>query len=95
MVKPQQLQRFEEGKNSSMATTEYPAHSLLYWSWCVNSPRFASVIALDSDGLRIMFFILRDPTETTWFSLISLRMALCRASWWQSAIFAYTLQSSA
>lgn len=59
MVKPQQLQRFEDGKNGSIATTERPAHSPLYWSWRTNSLQPASAIALDSDGLRIMFFTLR------------------------------------
>lgn len=73
-----------------MATTDRPAHSPLYWSWRVNSPHPASAIALDSDGLRIMFFTFRDSTQTTWLSLISLRVALCRASWRQSAIFAWS-----
>lgn len=90
MVKPQQLQRFEDGKNWSMATTDRPAHSPLYWSWRVNSPQLASAIALDSDGLRSMFFTLRDSTQTTWFSLISLRVALCKATIRQSAIFAWS-----
>ena len=90
MVKPQQLQRFEDGKNRSIATTERPAHSPLYWSCRVNSLQPASAIALDSDGLRIMFFTLRDSTQTTWFSLISLRVALCKASVRQSAIFAWS-----
>ncbi len=90
MVKPQQLQRFEDGKNGSIATTERPAHSPLYASWRVNSPQPASAIALDSDGLRIMFFTLRDSTQTTWFSFISLRVALCKSSIRQSAIFAWS-----
>lgn len=64
MVKPQQLQRFEDEKNWSIATTERPAHSPLYCSWRVNPPQLASAIALDSDGLRIMFFTLRDSTQT-------------------------------
>lgn len=80
MVKLQQLQRFEDGKKWSMATTDRPAHSPLYWSWRTSSLQLASAIALDSDGLRIMFFTLRDSTQTTWFSLISLRVALCKAS---------------
>lgn len=90
MVKPQQLQRFEDGKNRSIATTERPAHSPLYRSWRVNSPQPASAIALDNDGLRSMFFTFRDSTQTTWFSFISLRDALCRASRRQSAIFAWS-----
>lgn len=90
MVKPQQLQRFEDGKNWSMATTDRPAHSPLYWIWRTSSPQLASAIALDSDGLRIMFFTFRDSTQTTWLSLISLRDALCRASSRQSAIFAWS-----
>jgi hypothetical protein len=60
----------------------------LYRSWRVNSPQPASAIALDNDGLRSMFFTFRDSTQTTWFSFISLRDALCRASRRQSAIFA-------
>ncbi len=32
MVKPQQLQHFEDGKYWSMATTDRPAHLPLYWS---------------------------------------------------------------
>lgn len=50
MVKPQRLQRFDDGKNRSMATTDRPAHSPLYWSWRTSSPQPASAIALDSDG---------------------------------------------
>ena len=46
-VYPQQLQRFEEGKNWSMATTERPDHSALYCNWRTNSPQLASAIALD------------------------------------------------
>lgn len=90
MVKLQQLQRFEDGKKWSIATTDRPAHSPLYWSWRTSSLQLASAIALDSDGLRIMFFTLRDSTQTTWFSLISLRVALCKASIRQSAIFAWS-----
>ncbi len=90
MMKPQQLQRFEDGKNWSMATTDRPAHSPLYRSWRTSSPQLASAIALDSDGLRIMFLTFRDSTHTTWLSLISLRVALCRASSRQSAIFAWS-----
>ncbi|VUS60193.1 hypothetical protein SPARK1531C2_05620 [Klebsiella grimontii] len=56
----------------------------------MNSPQPASAIALDSDGLRIMFFTLRDSMQTTWFSLMSLRVALCRASIRQSAIIAWS-----
>lgn len=73
MVKPQQLQHFEDGKYWSMATTDRPAHLPLYWSWRTSSLQPASAIALDSFGLRITFFTLRDSTQTTWFSLISLR----------------------
>ena len=90
MVKPQQLQRFEDGKNWSIVTTLRPAQSPLYCSWRTNSFQPASAIALDSFGLRIMFFTLRDSTQTTWFSLISLRVALCKASCRQSAIFAWS-----
>lgn len=73
-----------------MATTDRPAHSPLYRSWRTSSPQLASAIALDSDGLRIMFLTFRDSTHTTWLSLISLRVALCRASSRQSAIFAWS-----
>lgn len=59
MVKPQQLQHFEDGKYWSMATTDRPAHLPLYWSWRTSSLQPASAIALDSFGLRIMFFTLR------------------------------------
>lgn len=90
MVKPQQLQHFEDGKYWSMATTDRPAHLPLYWSWRTSSLQPASAIALDSFGLRIMFFTLRDSTQTTWFSLISLRDNLCRLSIRQSAIFAWS-----
>ncbi|CAI1183659.1 Uncharacterised protein [Serratia quinivorans] len=90
MVKPQQLQRLEEGKYRSIATTLRPAHSPLYCSWRTNSLHPASAIALDSFGLRIMFFTLRDSTQTTWFSLISLRDNLCKLSIRQSAIFAWS-----
>lgn len=90
MVKPQQLQRFEDGKNWWIATTLRPAHSPLFWSWRTSSLQLTSAIALDSDGLRIMFFTFRDSTQTTWFSLISLRVALCKASIRQSAIFAWS-----
>lgn len=62
MVKPQQLQRFEDGKYGSIATTLRPAHSPLYRSWRTNSLQLASAIALDSDGLRSMLFTLRDST---------------------------------
>ncbi len=86
MVKPQQPQRLEDGKNWSMATTDRPARSPLYCSWRTRSPQLASAVALDRFWLRIMFFTLRDSTQTTWLSLISLRVALCRASWRQSAI---------
>lgn len=90
MVKPQQLQRLEEGKYWSIATTLRPTHSPLYCSWRTSSLQPASAIALDSFGLRIMFFTLRDSTQTTWFSLISLRDNLCRLSMRQSAIFAWS-----
>lgn len=36
MVKPQPLQRLEEGQYGSIATTLRPAHSPLYSSWRVN-----------------------------------------------------------
>lgn len=88
-VYPQQLQRFEDGKNWFMATTERPDPSDLYCSWRKNSPHPASAIALDSFGLRIMFFTFKDSTQTTWFSLISLRDSLCKLSIRQSAIFAW------
>ncbi|CAI1075746.1 Uncharacterised protein [Serratia fonticola] len=90
MVKPQLLQRFEVGKNGSIATTLRPAHAPLYCSWRTSSLQPASAIALDSFGLRSMFFTLRDSTQTTWFSLISLRDNLCRLSIRQSAIFAWS-----
>ncbi len=38
MVKPQQLQRFEDGKNWSMATTDRRPIHALYWSWRTSSP---------------------------------------------------------
>ncbi|CAI1544182.1 Uncharacterised protein [Serratia quinivorans] len=90
MVKPQQLQRLELGKYGSIATMLRPAHSPLYCSWRTSSPQPASAIALDSFGLRIMFFTLRDSTQTTWFSLISLRDNWCRLSRRQSAILAWS-----
>ncbi|CAI1532597.1 Uncharacterised protein [Serratia proteamaculans] len=90
MVKPQQLQRFEDGKYGAMATSERPPHSALYASWRTNSPQLASAIAFDSLGLRIMFFTFRDSTQTTWLSLISLRDNLCKLSLRQSAIFAWS-----
>lgn len=37
-----------------------------------------------------MFFTFRDSTQTTWFSLISLRDNLCKLSMRQSAIFAWS-----
>lgn len=89
MVKPQLLQRLEEGKYWSIATMLRPPHSPLYWSWRTSSLQPASAIALDSFGLRIMFFTLRDSTQTTWFSLISLRDNLCRLSIRQSTILAW------
>lgn len=90
MVKPQPLQRFEDGKNGSIATTEHPTHSPLYCRCLTNSDQPASAIALDSFGLRLIFFTLRDSTQTTWFSLISLRDNLCKVSRRQSAIFAWS-----
>lgn len=89
MVKPQLLQRLEEGKYWSIATMLRPPHSPLYWSWRTSSLQPASAIALDSFGLRIAFFTLRDLTQTTWFSLISLRDNLCRLSIRQSTILAW------
>ena len=65
MVKPQQLQRFEDGKYWSIAKTLRPAHSPLYYRWQTSSLQPASAVALDSFGLRIMFFTLRDSTQTT------------------------------
>ena len=87
-VYPQSEQRFEDGKNWSMATTDRPAHSPLYFSWRNSSPQPASAIALDSFGLRIMFFTFKDSTHTTWFSLISVRDNLCKLSCRQSEILA-------
>lgn len=67
-----------------------PAHSSLYCRWHKSSFQLAPAIAPDSDGLRSMFFPLRDSTQTTWFSLTSLRVDLCRASVQQSAILAWS-----
>lgn len=50
MVKPQQLQRFEDAKNGSMATTDHSAHSPLYWSWRTSSHQLGSTIVLDRDA---------------------------------------------
>ncbi len=90
MVKPQQPQRLEDGKNWSIATTLRPARSPLYCSWRTRSPRLASAIALDRFWLRNMFFTLRDSTQTTWFPLIRLRNNLCRLSIRQPAIFTWS-----
>jgi len=87
-IYPQQWQRFEDGKKRSILTTLRPVHSPLYSSWRMNSPQLASDIALDSLGLRIMFFTARDSAQTTWFSLMSLRDSQWRRSERQSAIFA-------
>lgn len=87
-VYPQPEQRFEDGKNWSMATSDRPAHSALYASWRTNSPQLASAIAFASLGLRIMFFTFKDSTHTTWFSLISVRDSLCKLSCRQSEILA-------
>ncbi|CAI2495609.1 Uncharacterised protein [Serratia liquefaciens] len=73
-----------------MATKVRPYQSALYSSWRANSPQLASVMCLDSLGLRIMFFTFKDSTQTTWFSLISLRDNLCKLSMRQSAIFAWS-----
>ncbi len=48
-----------------MALPLTAAHSPLYRSWRTSSPQLASAIALDSDGLRIMFLTFRDSTHTT------------------------------
>ncbi len=90
MVKPQQPQRLEDGKNWSIATTLRPARSPLYCSWRTRSPRLASAIALDRFWLRNIFFTFRDSTQTTWFPLIRLRDNLCQLSIRQPAIFAWS-----
>ncbi len=48
MVKPQQLQHFEDGKYWSMATTDRPAHLPIAEIWRTSSLQPASAIALDS-----------------------------------------------
>ena len=85
---PQQEQRLELGKNGSIATTVRPAQLALYSSIVTKLPQLASAMLLLSFGLRIMFFTFRDSTQTTWFSLISLRDNQWRLSVRQSEILA-------
>ncbi len=66
---PQPEHRLELGKNWLMATTVQPPQSALYPSILTKLPQPTSAMRLLSFGLRIMFFTLRDSTQTTWFSL--------------------------
>ncbi|MOA11152.1 hypothetical protein D3C78_1310820 [compost metagenome] len=69
-------------------TSWRPAHAALYSSWRTSSPQPASAMDLLNARLRIRFFTANDSTQTTWFSLISLRDSLCKPSSRVSAIFA-------
>lgn len=87
-VYPQQEQRFELGKNWSIFASVRPAQSALYSSCWTNRPHEASAICLLNLGFLIMFFTFNDSTQTTWLSLISSRVNLCKLSNRQSEIFA-------
>ncbi len=88
LMYPQQKQRLELGKKVSIATMLRPAQSALYSSILKKCPHPASAMCLLTLGLRIRFLTLRDSTQTTWFSLISLRDNLWRLSIRPSEILA-------
>ena len=85
-VYPQHEQRLELGKNWSILTNFRPAQSALYSSCVTNLPQLASAMCLLNLGFLIMFFTRNDSTQTTWLSLISSRVNLCKLSNRQSEI---------
>lgn len=81
LMYPQQAQRLELGKKVSIATRLLLAQSAFYSSILRKCPQPASAMCLLTLGLRIRCLTLRDSTQTTWFSLISLR-----DNWWRLSI---------